>query len=182
MSRSHRSPVLPAGYPDGNVCVPWVSHTAHKRLTPGPPVGRPPPPPGQSPEKIVYVYVPFPFLLSLEHGVPAKMPFSLSFSKANNRKSVGHRPVDPILSRRVFSGHPGWSPRDFLKFMCPLLSLRQRPSKMVRHHSLRPQSHFLGFSRSVGVDPVLSIDISPRVHTSTQLLRVNLPLREAQGC
>ena len=61
---------LPAGCPDEIVYVPWVPHTAHKLLTPGHrsgdppphPVGRTPPPPGQSPEKFVYVYVPFPFL------------------------------------------------------------------------------------------------------------------------
>ena len=57
------TPILPAGYPDGNVYVPWVPHTEHKRLTPGPPVGRTPPPhPGSHRKKIVYVYVPFPFL------------------------------------------------------------------------------------------------------------------------
>ena len=47
-----------------------MPHTAHKLLTPGHrsgdpwPPGRetPPPPPGQSPEKFVYVYVPLPFL------------------------------------------------------------------------------------------------------------------------
>ena len=56
------------GYPDENVYVPWVPHTAHKLLTPGhrsgdpPPPGREtPPPPGQSPENFVYVSVPFPF-------------------------------------------------------------------------------------------------------------------------
>ena len=60
---------LPAGYPDENVYVPWVPRTAHKLLTPGhrsgdpwPPGRETPPPPGQSPEKFVYVYVPFPFL------------------------------------------------------------------------------------------------------------------------
>ena len=70
----HRSsrpgtPILPAGYPDENVYVPWVPHTAHKLLTPGHRSGDPwspgretPPPPGQSPENFVYVYVPFPFL------------------------------------------------------------------------------------------------------------------------
>ena len=48
---------LPAGYPDENVYVPWVPHTAHKLLTPGHRSGEPPPPPpGQSPEKFVYVY------------------------------------------------------------------------------------------------------------------------------
>ena len=34
MSQSPRSPVLWVGYPDGNLCVPWVPHTTHKRLTP----------------------------------------------------------------------------------------------------------------------------------------------------
>ena len=60
---------LPAGYPDENVYVPWVPHTARKLLTPGHRSGDPPtwsgdpPPPGQSPERFVYVYVPFPFLI-----------------------------------------------------------------------------------------------------------------------
>ena len=36
---------LPAGYPDENVYVPWVPHTAHKLLTPGHRSGEPPPPP-----------------------------------------------------------------------------------------------------------------------------------------
>ena len=53
----HRS----AGYTDENVYVPWVQHTAHKHLTPGHPVGRPPPSHKQSPDKLVYAYVPFPF-------------------------------------------------------------------------------------------------------------------------
>ena len=34
---------LPAGYPDENVYVPWVPHTAHKLLTPGHRSGDPPP-------------------------------------------------------------------------------------------------------------------------------------------
>ena len=63
ISSSPRSPVLPAGHPDRNVVYfPWVPHAAHKRLTPGPPVGTPPLSFGQSPKKFVYVYVPFPFL------------------------------------------------------------------------------------------------------------------------
>ena len=37
--------------------VPWVPNTAHKHLTPGHPVGRPSSP-RQSPDEIVYVYVP----------------------------------------------------------------------------------------------------------------------------
>ena len=36
------SPILLAGCPDENVYVSWVLHTAHKRLTPGHPIGRPP--------------------------------------------------------------------------------------------------------------------------------------------
>ena len=38
-------------------------------------------------------------------GNAAKMPFSVRFSVVNNRKSPGHRPVDPRLSRRVSQGH-----------------------------------------------------------------------------
>ena len=34
-------------------------------------------------------------------GVPAKLPFSVSFSMVNSRKTLGHRPVDPCLSRRM---------------------------------------------------------------------------------
>ena len=43
--------------------------------------------------------------VSLEHpaGVPAKMPLSVRFSIANNRKSLGHRPVDPCLVYVPFS-------------------------------------------------------------------------------
>ena len=33
-------------------------------------------------------------------------PFLSVFSIVNNRKSPGHRPVDPSLSRRVSQGHP----------------------------------------------------------------------------
>ena len=51
-------PILPAGCPNKNVYVLWVPHTTHKLLTPG----HHPRPPGQSPEKYIYVYVPFPFL------------------------------------------------------------------------------------------------------------------------
>ena len=40
--RSPRSAVLPAGYPDKKIYVPWVPRIAHKTLTPGLPVGRPP--------------------------------------------------------------------------------------------------------------------------------------------
>ena len=39
---------LPAGYPDENVYVPWVPHTAHKLLTPGHRSGDTPPPPNRS--------------------------------------------------------------------------------------------------------------------------------------
>ena len=44
-------------------------------------------------------------------GVPAKVLFSVRFSIVNNRKSLGHRPVDPCLSRRVSQGHPAGVPR-----------------------------------------------------------------------
>ena len=54
--------ILPAGYPDENVYVPWVPHTAHKHLALATRSGDPPPSPRQSPEKNVYVHVPFPFL------------------------------------------------------------------------------------------------------------------------
>ena len=37
-----RSPVLPVGYPDKRIYVPWVPRTVHKTSTPGLPVGRPP--------------------------------------------------------------------------------------------------------------------------------------------
>ena len=62
--------------------------------------------------------------MSLGHpaGVPAKRPFSVNFSTVNNRKSLGHRPVDPCLSRRVSLGHPAGVPAILLKFMCPFLS------------------------------------------------------------
>ena len=54
--------------------------------------------------------------LRLEHpaGVPTKLPFSLSFCKVDNRKSLGHRPVDPCLSRRVSQGQPAGVPRILL--------------------------------------------------------------------
>ena len=35
--------ILPAGYPDENVYVPWVTHTAHQLFTPGHQSGDPPP-------------------------------------------------------------------------------------------------------------------------------------------
>ena len=38
---------LPARYPDENIYVPWVPHTAHQLLTPGHRSGDPPPPPGR---------------------------------------------------------------------------------------------------------------------------------------
>ena len=59
--------------------------------------------------------------MSLGHpaGVPAKMPFSVRFSIVNNRKSPGHRPVDPCLSRRVSQGHPAGVPGIFLS-LCAL--------------------------------------------------------------
>ena len=73
---------LPAGYPDENVYVPWVPHIAHKLWTPGHrsgeppphPVGRPPPP-GQSPEKLVYVYVPSPFLSYRPKNTTSRDPY-----------------------------------------------------------------------------------------------------------
>ena len=40
-SRSPRSPVFPAGYPDENIYVLWAPHTGHKHLTPGHPAGIP---------------------------------------------------------------------------------------------------------------------------------------------
>ena len=71
--------ILPAGYPDENACIPWVPHTAHKLLTPGhrsgdpwPPGRETTPPPGQSPEKFVYVYMPFPFLILGTEKVPQR--------------------------------------------------------------------------------------------------------------
>ena len=47
------------------------------------------------------------------------MRFSVRFSLVNNSKSLGHRPVDPCLSRRVSQGHPAGVPGISLKFMCP---------------------------------------------------------------
>ena len=56
-------------------------------------------------------------------GVPGKNAlFCPLFSIVNNRKSPGHRPVDPCLSRWVSPGTPGRCPVNFLKFMCPFLS------------------------------------------------------------
>ena len=43
-------------------------------------------------------------------GVPPKVTFRVSFSKVKNRKSLGHQPVDPCLSRRMFQGHPAVVP------------------------------------------------------------------------
>ena len=59
-------------------------------------------------------------------GVPAKMPFSVRLSIRNNRKCLGHRPVDPCLSRWVSQKHPAGVPGIFLKFMCPSLSWTAR--------------------------------------------------------
>ena len=39
----------------------------------------------------------------------------------NNRKSLGHWPVEPCLSHRVSQGHPAGVPGISLKFMCPFL-------------------------------------------------------------
>ena len=39
-------------------------------------------------------------------GVPAKLPISVSVSQVNNRKSLGHRPVEPCLSCHVSQEHP----------------------------------------------------------------------------
>ena len=52
-------------------------------------------------------------------GVPAKMPFSVRFSILHNKKSLGHGPVDPCLSRRVSQGHPAGVPGIFLS-LCAL--------------------------------------------------------------
>ena len=59
--------------------------------------------------------------VSLGHpaGVPAKMPFSGRFSIVDNRKFLGHRPVDPRLSRRVSQGHAAGVPGIFLS-LCAL--------------------------------------------------------------
>ena len=46
---SPRSPILLAGYPDENVCVPWDPHTAHELLTPGHRSGDPWPPGRENP-------------------------------------------------------------------------------------------------------------------------------------
>ena len=79
-------PILPAGYPDENVYVPWILHTAHQLLTPGhrwePLATRSgePPPPGQSPETFVYVYVPFPFLSLTKMGENSYELFGLALS------------------------------------------------------------------------------------------------------
>ena len=59
-----------------------------------------------------------------------KCPFLSVFSIVNNKKSLGHRPVDPCLSRRVSQGHPAGVPGIFLEFMCPLLSWLNRVASM----------------------------------------------------
>ena len=51
--------------------------------------------------------------------VLAKMPFFVRFSIVNNRKPLGHRPVDPCLSRRESQGHPAGVPGIFLS-LCAL--------------------------------------------------------------
>ena len=50
-------------------------------------------------------------------GVLAIMPFAVSFSILNNRKSAGHRLVDPCLSRRVSQRHPAGVPGIFLVYV-----------------------------------------------------------------
>ena len=75
--------------------------------------------------------------MSLGHpaGVPAKVPFSVRFSIVNNRKSPGHRPVDPCLSRRVSPGHPAGVPGIFLS-LCALFF----PEKHADFSHRRPTS------------------------------------------
>ena len=57
-------------------------------------------------------------------GVPAKNALFCQFSKRKtDRKSLGHRPVDPCLSRRVSQGHPAGVPGLFLKFMFTVVAV-----------------------------------------------------------
>ena len=58
--------------------------------------------------------------MSLGHpaGVPAKVPFSVISSIANQRKSLGHQLVDLCLSRQMPQGHPASVPGIFFQFMC----------------------------------------------------------------
>ena len=53
---------------------------------------------------------------------PASRQISVCFSIAINRKSLGHRPADPRLSRRVSQGHPAGVPGIFLS-LCALFFL-----------------------------------------------------------
>ena len=59
------------------------------------------------------------FSLGHPAGVPAKMPFFVRFSRVNNRKPLGHRPVDPCLSHRESQVHPVGVPGIFLS-LCAL--------------------------------------------------------------
>ena len=59
----------------------------------------------------------------MKHFVVESFGLSLSvIYNIPNRKSLGHRPVDPCLSRRVAQGHPAGVPGIFLELMCPFLS------------------------------------------------------------
>ena len=56
-----------------------------------------------------------------------KLPFSVNFPIVNNRKFLGHRPVDPCLSRRVSLGHPAGVPAIFLSLYAFFYFLSFRP-------------------------------------------------------
>ena len=95
--------------------------------------------------------------MSLGHpaGVPAKMPFPVRFSIANNRKLPGHRPVDPCLSRRVSQGHPAGVPGVLLSLCAlffPELS-HSRISFLVRRGPLGSLSLLTALDEGGGRNP-----------------------------
>ena len=82
-----------------NVYIPRVPQTAHKHLTPGHPIGRPPPlSPMQSPDKVVHVCVPFPFLSFGGENSPSSAEFLAEFALGDGQSA--HRALCLWLASR----------------------------------------------------------------------------------
>ena len=98
---------------------------------------------------------------------------AVRFSKANDRKSLGHWPVDPCLSCRVCQEHPAGVPGNFIKFMCLFLSLSKEVrvfkgggSPNGRHDAIGPPvllpSHRVGTGKPVFGGALPAIDAVSR--------------------
>ena len=96
-SSGRPGPVLPVGYPDKKIYVPWVLRIVHKALTPGLPVGRPPRHRrGHRPKRFMLMYLSlswvvlsFPQILGVTRREKPLLLFGFSLAFLSQKASVG---------------------------------------------------------------------------------------------